>query len=711
MCLCVRLCVSVCVCVCVFADTKDADADDPLGGMNSNNVLRDIVRGLTITFGATKKEVFRSNLVAHPLRLLCIEDLYADRGYKKICDQYEAKLHKLPLSEENKALFSVIKVLREKTGKGSTFAWLHDCVGWGSALKSTEAPFLVYCDHGRLFLRNVWEKESRTAAGLAKMIQSPADPIAFEPAIDATLNAEQQRAVQVALVHRVSAIYGAGGTGKTQTFVALQKNFMAADGLCVTIAPTGIAVMNAKRRSVPGVFACTLQSFCNAVLRSDSTFICADDVNETQIAKKDEKTSDFYKSIDAILAAARVLVLVDESSMVSLSHADVLVQALQKLHCASVVFAGDNCQLPPISYGAVFRDVIAALHTSARTELVQQYRQKHNSALTRSTLGLRDDDVIVPCPNVPEDDSFVSKVVTTEIHGANKIVQQLSDWKAREGVDDCDFYPRVMVICTTKTLVSAVNNAVLHKLAPAPSLDSCRCKSAGEGTCAHSIVWMWEQDSATARAVPLFWPGVRVACLKNDHAADIVNGMRGVVTRVRVLERFEHEDAPTRQKRVVYEIDVFWDNAGRPSALTLACLEKKFDSGCGNLKYCVAFDARKQLDYAYALTVHKAQSTEADFVAYLQDTKSFFLNRRQAYTAMSRSKREFVVFTVSPRAEDCVTRWITLEPERQTRLKEALQLELELDEDEDDERTSGASSDTYADGAPAAPGKRKRSEE
>jgi hypothetical protein len=486
-------------------------------------------------------------------------------------------------------------------------------------------------------------------------------------------------------------VFGAGGTGKTQTFESLQRNFMIAGaGRCVTIAPTGIASMNAKRRSIPGVLSCTLQSFCNAVFRVDLSshtlapdvewFVHNDDVNEAQMAENPRQ--EFYKSIAELCVADRVLVLVDESSMVSLSHAEALMRALRRMKCAAIVFAGDNCQLPPISFGAVFRDIIAALPTAACTQLKRQYRQKNNSALTRATLGLRDADILVPRPNIPGDDSFVSEIAgTTAKHGAEKIIHQLRAWGA--SVENMTFWPSVMVICTRNTFVNVVNAAALHAFAPVPSHDACTCRDP-RGTCAHSVVWTY--DNTSKRARPHLWPGVRVMCTKNMHELEIYNGLRGVVTHVSLTGgkgegSEEHTGTFIKDAMSVYEIRVRWDT-GDTTTISYDCIFKK-DNDKHVSKWCIAFTAKcKVLNYAYALTVHKAQSTEADSVIYMQDTAQCFLHRKQAYTALSRSKHKFVVFTVSAPGVDSVTPWINAPPERQTLLKEALITALDDDDDE-----------------------------
>lgn len=104
-----------------------------------------------------------------------------------------------------------------------------------------------------------------------------------------------------------------------------------------------------------------------------------------------------------------------------------------------------------------------------------------------------------------------------------------------------------------------------------------------------------------------FRPGDRVVQTRNNRELDVVNGEQGVVL-----------EAPLARRRVVVEFD------GRPVVYEGA--------------------SAGELDWAYAMTVHKAQGSEWPAVAIVLTRRQYVMARRALlYTAITRAKRRLVL--------------------------------------------------------------------
>ncbi len=110
----------------------------------------------------------------------------------------------------------------------------------------------------------------------------------------------------------------------------------------------------------------------------------------------------------------------------------------------------------------------------------------------------------------------------------------------------------------------------------------------------------------------LFAPGDRILTLTNDRRSGLINGERGIVTRV---------DPRTG------DLQVQFDTRKRPTRIPAAYI----DAG--------------GLDYGYAMTIHKAQGLTCDRAYVLGDGH---LHREAAYTALSRGRHENRLYAVEP---------------------------------------------------------------
>lgn len=140
--------------------------------------------------------------------------------------------------------------------------------------------------------------------------------------------------------------------------------------------------------------------------------------------------------------------------------------------------------------------------------------------------------------------------------------------------------------------------------------------------------------------------GDRVLCLQNDWRLGLVNGMLGTLTQIDQLE--ESENDWRRLRGTVVPDDGDWQyegwiarrgfNEAAPARLT--AVERIEQGGL--------------FDYGYALTVHKAQGSQARKVVVIAERTKHQSDdewRRWLYTAITRAQEELILFVPSTMME------------------------------------------------------------
>lgn len=119
--------------------------------------------------------------------------------------------------------------------------------------------------------------------------------------------------------------------------------------------------------------------------------------------------------------------------------------------------------------------------------------------------------------------------------------------------------------------------------------------------------------------------GERIVCLKNDQTLGVFNGLCGIVESVR------------RTQENVADLVVAWDGAKESRRMRVA-----FDQGDGRARE--RRGCRALVDYAYALTVHKAQGSEWPRVAVIDEQwPDKWDAKRWRYTAVTRASQGVVL--------------------------------------------------------------------
>jgi exodeoxyribonuclease V alpha subunit len=233
-------------------------------------------------------------------------------------------------------------------------------------------------DGERIYLKYLYRFEKKIAEKLYKLQQiTKIDNMNIERVLEEiekrdciTYTQQQKEAIKKAFKHGVSIITGGPGTGKTTIIKAIIE-IAQKKGLKIELAaPTGKA---AKRmEEVTGHPAKTIHRL----------------LEYKPIEDRDECTMEFERNEENPIDAD--LIIIDEVSMID----TVLMYYLIKAISGTVVFIGDQDQLPSIGAGNVLYDMIETLPT---TKLDVIFRQKEMSAII--TNSSRINKGLYPCFN------------------------------------------------------------------------------------------------------------------------------------------------------------------------------------------------------------------------------------------------------------------------------------------------------------------------
>ena len=211
----------------------------------------------------------------------------------------------------------------------------------GSRLVGEGRAFML--DDDRLYLARFWRTEQQVRSALLERKQLPTVQAVPEGALPPGTkpDEQQEQAVSAALTHMTSVITGGPGTGKTTTVVRILNALGAHTPVAVALAaPTGRAARQLEdsvdgrlaKGAVTELFAGTLHKLLGLRVRAT--------------------TGKFHR--DNPLPYD--VVVLDETSMVSLEHMAALLDALAPT--TRLILVGDPHQLRSVEAGAVLADVV-----------------------------------------------------------------------------------------------------------------------------------------------------------------------------------------------------------------------------------------------------------------------------------------------------------------------------------------------------------------
>lgn len=376
------------------------------------------------------------------------------------------------------------------------------------------------------------------------------------------LSGKQKEAVANVGKAVITALTGGPGTGKTTCLRAIIDCYQQAypDSPVVLMAPTGLA---AKRMTdATGRPALTVHKALGLVPSAHSIGGFAQESDSEDLSG---------------------LVIVDESSMLGIHIAGFLMDTVVYTPATRIVFVGDIDQLPPVSQGTFFEDIINSGVVPV-TRLDRNFRQEAGNTIIDAAYAINGGDY----KGIKFTNDF-EYIETAEEDIAQKVIDSFMSGKDIYGLK------QTFILSPTRKagpLCTNILNKRIQELVNPPAPGKT----------------FMTYGSTTFRQ------GDRVICLKNDAEMDVVNGDIGYVT-----------NAAT-------------GNSGEMELLV------QFE---GNHIVSFTKDKLEHIELAYAITVHKSQGCEFDCVVIPASfTQKVMLYRNLFYTAVTRAKKKVFVVGV-----------------------------------------------------------------
>lgn len=411
-----------------------------------------------------------------------------------------------------------------------------------------------------------------------------------------TLTAEQKLSVLGALNNRICIITGGAGTGKTTVIREIVKNLQIREIPYITCAFTGKAVSRLQE---------VLKSKIAATM--------------DRLISRSGQVPEFRH------------VIMDEGSMVTTELLYRFVSTFPQEYRLTIV--GDCNQLPPVSWGTLMKQLMI----SGRVPIYYLTDNQRIIPHRLDTISL-DENSDLPSDEAPGDQNFDRTI----LENANALIDPHRDlglplnFKQGPG-----FYQIDGSVETVTTIVKALHDTGISSdriMAISPYNEHIRDINSGFQTIYH------ESSHKYIDKRGLLWcVGDRVMMTKNNYDINVMNGTEGRVVNIvdegvnidfgdgaQHLFRFYSSDPQVDFKPA-------W-KGGMGASRGEALDEDEY----GSAELTV-----DQVQHSYAVTVHKSQGSEREFVIFYIPRKagyngqgvSSFLNINLFYTGVTRTKR------------------------------------------------------------------------
>jgi len=272
----------------------------------------------------------------------------------------------------------------------------------------------------------------------------------------------------------------------------------------------------------------------------------------------------------------RNLIIIDEASMV-----DGIIWRHLLAYRIPIIVVGDHGQLPPIT--GSFN-----LMQKPDLKLEQIHRQAKKNPIIALSIQARECGVISPGIYSP----IVKKIILTDYDAQELVAEMLENYN-----------PDTLVLCgynhTRKKLNGFIRNALGFE-SPYPQ------------------------------------SGDRVICLRNNHGANVFNGMLGTIISIE------------QENNQWYLAEIAMDGEEKKFK-GLILIEQFNNDSAINFTNKRSTTLRGDLfDFGYALTVHKAQGSQAKKVILFEERFSKMTDdqwKRWLYTAVTRAENELYIFS------------------------------------------------------------------
>ena len=441
-------------------------------------------------------------------------------------------------------------------------------------------------------------------------------PVRIDDKNLAHLNIQQKEAVNLVKSEQIILLSGGPGTGKTSTILqmlleALTRNPTLSIAMA---APTGKAAKKLKDTIQAGI-----EDFDDPIKDKLSNI-----PSKTLHKWLEAGPNGFRRNSQRLLKLD--LIVIDEMSMVDLSTINGLLDALTK--SCQIILVGDPDQLLPIGSGGIWQ-ILQEKETktnfqSNSVKLTKSYRNKGDIALLRNILKDKGVDAFWQLLSMKEDSTNTLHYLSSLKSIPDPVVRTLVSYrkKLKELTENCINY--IPDEAWQSSMIEVDQSVEIQKLFKFIDNLLILCPQR-YGPWGVKKIHEFLLGKRFEKEVHKWGEGTPIMAKSNQPEIGLANGDVGVIIGNGEKRRFLFNVFSEEQRLVTRLIN--------PSRLN-------------------------RYDAAYAMTIHKAQGSEADQVLLLWPTTSkvseektfnkFYSDdyeKRMLYTAITRAKKQLLVIT------------------------------------------------------------------
>ncbi len=542
-----------------------------------------------------------------------------------------------PPIESNEALIDIVNVLMDGLSRGDVYIDMKK-IPKNLELKYKDWPSY----HIKALLESGWTKGDnspivlngdliswrRTHNEIVETIQkillrnqpinnlSKELPVRIDDKNLAHLNIQQKEAVKLVKSEQIILLSGGPGTGKTSTILqmlleALTRNPTLSIAMA---APTGKAAKKLKDTIQAGI-----EDFDNPIKDKLSNI-----PSKTLHKWLEAGPNGFRRNSQRLLKLD--LIVIDEMSMVDLSTINGLLDALTK--SCQIILVGDPDQLLPIGSGGIWQ-ILQEKETKTNfqtnsVKLTKSYRNKGDIALLRNILKDKGVDAFWQLLSMKEDSTNTLHCLSSLKSVPDPVVRTLVSYrkKLKELTENCINY--IPDEAWQSSMLEVAQSVEIQKLFKFIDNLLILCPQR-YGPWGVKKIHEFLLGKRFEKEVHKWGEGTPIMAKSNQPEIGLANGDVGVIIGNGEKRRFLFNVFSEEQRLVTRLIN--------PSRLN-------------------------RYDAAYAMTIHKAQGSEADQVLLLWPTTSkvseektfnkFYSDdyeKRMLYTAITRAKKQLLVIT------------------------------------------------------------------
>jgi exodeoxyribonuclease V alpha subunit len=503
--------------------------------------------------------------------------------------------------------------------------------------------YVCETDLKKKLLRFLEFKERRilspiNAAYIVEELYSPESTIRIRPnGPPIVRDRVQMQALIMGLTSRLTIISGGPGTGKTSLMVNLLRGVlrckMEIDDI-VLGAPTGRAAQ--RMTEAIGSQMATI----NNLNKLDILITRLKGATIHRILKYDPSRHCFHYNTKRLLPVR--MIIIDEVSMVDLVMMDHLIKAVDP-ETTRLIFIGDKDQLPSVEAGAVLADLIPQTNSKNRFKdhlviLKTVFRsgrklihlaEKINSRKVPSITPLDIDQALA---DEQKGWAFVSSIEEKRL--SDILLKWIEKHYLKPYVDSKKSYIELVQEAAEFTSYELeytkaghlLLSAIFAEIEKTRILTLTRVGALGcemvNALLSRMLIRVVGKKANLHMDVRLgLFPGAQIIIRRNDYAKELFNGDMGVV---------------------------LMDSDGM--------LKIYFQRAAIFMGYSI--DMLPPFELAFALTVHKSQGSEYERILLLlpDDLEHLLLNKEMLYTAVTRAKRQVVIYGRKEIFEKAITR-------------------------------------------------------